>query len=219
MRNRELPATTIGLLKRVAARHSRVAHEAEDLVQDILLAAVQSGRDCNDAHFLPWAYGAIRNRAAFAARSAARRRRREHMHAADPTENSSPPLRFSDAFIAALPRSRRLVALLVNLGMGRHEIGYLLGLTDVALRQRIQGLKREFAAFGKGDEAMEGEPTAGSRPDGRARRSLKAALPKSGGRRFAIRDPDGLPIFFAFSGHIPVDRGNKEGKPQQESPK
>jgi RNA polymerase sigma-70 factor (ECF subfamily) len=207
------------LLKRAAARHSRVAHEAEDLVQDILLAAIQSGWDCNDAHFLPWAYGAIRNRARFAARSAVRRRHREHKHATDPTESSSPLIRFSDAFIATLPRSGRLVALLANLGMGRREIGYLLGLTDVAMRQRVQSLKRGVAAFGKGDEAKGGEPTAGSWPDGRARRSLKAALPRSGGRRFAIRDPDGLPIFFSASAHISGSVGNKEGKPQQENPK
>jgi RNA polymerase sigma factor (sigma-70 family) len=217
VRSRELSATMIGLLRNAAARHSRVAHEAEDLVQDILLAAIQSGRDCNDARFLPWAYGAIRNRAKFAARSAARRKLRERVHAADEIEAPHSAFRFSDGFIAALPRSQRLVALLVNLGMGRREIGYLLGLTDVALRQRIQGLKR--AAFASAERPEEGEPAAGSAPDGRARRTLKASLPKSGGRRFAIRDPDGLPIFFAFTAHISGDDGNKGRKPQQEDPK
>jgi DNA-directed RNA polymerase specialized sigma24 family protein len=216
---RELPANTLGVLQKVAARHSRVAHEAEDLVQDILLAAIESGRDCSDARFLPWACGAIRNRATFAARSAARRRQRERAHAALSMEASVRPLRFSDAFIAALPRSRRLVALLVNLGMSRGEIGYLLGLSDVALRQRIQGLKRAFAAVGTDEGWAEDMPAAGAPSDGPRRQALKASLPGSGGRRLAIRDPDGTPLFFALADHVSGGVGNSKGKPQQENPK
>lgn len=215
---RELPRSTIGILQKVAARHSRVAHEADDLVQDVLLAAIESGRDCSDARFLPWACGAIRNQARFAARSAVRRRQRERVHAALSTEASVAPLRFSDAFIAALPRSRRLVALLVNLGMSRSEIGYLLGLTDVALRQRIQGLKRTFAAFGA-EERWAADTPRGSPPDGPARRALKASLPRSAGRNFAIRDPDGIALFFALPDHVSARVGNSKGKPQQENPK
>ena len=218
MERRELSITTISALKKIAARHSRVAHEAEDLVQDILLAAIETGRDCGDPRFLPWACGAIRNRARFAARSAARRRQREHVHAADGSREPLPTLRFSDTFVAVLPRSQRIVALLINLGMGRREIGYLLGLTDVALRQRVKELKRAFAGFGAAETWVTGDPISGSPPDGPARRALKADLPKSGSRRFAIRDPDGLPLFFANAAHISGRLGNKKGEPQQENP-
>jgi hypothetical protein len=102
--------------------------------------------------------------------------------------------RFPDIFIAALPRSRRVVALLINLGMGRREIAYLLGLSDMAMRQRIAGVRKAFADFA--GEA-ESDPHASFPANGLARRALKASLPKRGERRFAVRDPDGTPIYFS----------------------
>jgi DNA-directed RNA polymerase specialized sigma24 family protein len=75
---------TIRALMRVAARCSVVPHEAEDLVQDVLLSALERNRDCGDPGFLPWASGAVRNSARFAARTAARRKRREHAYAVAP---------------------------------------------------------------------------------------------------------------------------------------
>lgn len=213
MAARELSTATISALRRVAARCSAVPHEAEDIVQDILLAAVQSGRDCGDPRFLPWACGAIRNHAKFVARGAARRKRRERLHALghDCAQQSLP--HFSDTFIATLPRSRRAVALLINLGMGRREIGYLLGLTDMALRQRISGLRRAFEAHGRAAADPDEHPQRFS-ADGVARRTLKNALPSHGGRRFAIRDPDGLPIFFASADHNRTGGGNRLGEQQ-----
>jgi RNA polymerase sigma-70 factor (ECF subfamily) len=178
----------------VAARCSVIRHEAEDLVQDVLLSAIVKDRDFGDPSFLSWASGAIRNRAKFAARTAVRRKRREHTYAVElePTAQSLP--RFPDTFIISLPRSRRVVALLINLGMGRREIAYLLGLSDIAMRQRIAGVRRAFAQFG--GEA-EGGPDATRQANGLARRALKTSLPRRGQRRFAVRDPDGTPIFFS----------------------
>jgi hypothetical protein len=103
-----------------------------------------------------------------------------------------------------------VVALLINLGMGRREIAYLLGLSDVAMRQRITGVRRAFAAFA--GEA-ESEPQASFSANGLARRALKASLPKCRERRFAIRDPDGLPIFFSASDHVSGGGGNSQGNP------
>jgi DNA-directed RNA polymerase specialized sigma24 family protein len=190
---RELPTATIEALMRVAARCSVIPHEAEDLMQDVLLSAIEKNRDCGDPSFLRWATGAIRNSARFAARTAARRKRRERAYVVEHERPAHSLPRFPDSFIATLPRSRRVVALLINLGMGRREIAYLLGLSDMAMRQRIAGVRKAFADFA--GEA-ESDPRASFPADGLARRALKASLPNGRERRFAVRDPDGLPIFF-----------------------
>jgi DNA-directed RNA polymerase specialized sigma24 family protein/predicted enzyme related to lactoylglutathione lyase len=216
MAARGLSAGTIETLMRVAARCSLVAHEAEDLVQDVLLSAIEKDRDCGEPGFLPWAAGAVRNCARFAARTAARRRRREHAYALDHARPAPARPRLPDTFIATLPRSRRVVALLVNLGLGRREIAYLLGLSDVALRQRIAGVRRAFAGFA--GEA--GSDLHASFPaDGLARRALKASLPERPQRRFAVRDPDGVPIFFSARDHVPGVGGNRQGEPRKGRPK
>jgi RNA polymerase sigma-70 factor (ECF subfamily) len=116
-----------------------------------------------------------------------------------PASTSGPSISCRDfrmPSLITLPRSRRVAALLVNLGMGRREIAYLLGLSDMAMRQRIAGVRKAFAAFA--GEAESG-PHASFQADGLARRALKASLLEPGQRRFAVRDPDGMPTF--FSGH------------------
>ena len=202
----QLSTGTIDALMRVAARCSVVPHEAEDLVQDVLLSAIEKNRDCGDPSFLPWASGAIRNCARFVARTAARRKRRERAYAVEHERSAHSLPRLTDAFIATLPRSRRVVALLINLGMGRREIAYLLGLSDMAMRQRIAGVRKAFAAFA-GEAAS--DPQGPFPANGLARRALKASLPQSRERRFAIRDPDGLPLFFSARGHVSDVGGNK----------
>jgi DNA-directed RNA polymerase specialized sigma24 family protein len=183
-----------------------VPHEADDLVQDVLLSAIEKNRDCGDPGFLPWASGAIRNCARFAARTAARRKRRERAYACDHEHAVHSLPRFPDSFIATLPRSRRVVALLINLGLGRREIAYLLGLSDMAMRQRIAGVRKAFA-----DSAGEAQsdPHAPFPANGLARRALKASLPRRRDRSFAVRDPDGVPLFFSAGGHVSGAGGNR----------
>lgn len=176
-------------LRRFAARHSRAACDIDDLVQDVLLAAVGSGRRCSGPGFLAWAHGAIRNHAAFVARSAVRRRRRELLYATE-MQASAPPLpRLPDAAIETLPPALRVVARLVNAGMDRREIGFLLGLSEVALRQRLSGLRRSLRQHGATPEYERLESRQGNGP---ARRALKSAIPAVRRRSFAIRDPDGI---------------------------
>lgn len=163
-------------------------------MQDVLLFALAERRDCADPAFLPWAAGAIRNHARFVARTSGRRRRREAALGLPAVPEPAELPRFPPAFLAGLPRARRVVAQLVNLGMDRREIGYLLGLGEVALRQRIAGLKRAWLGFaGDRDAAPQRPAMAGNGP---ARRALKAGLPRVAPRSLAIRDPDGMPIFF-----------------------
>ncbi|MFT3939331.1 RNA polymerase sigma factor [Rhodopseudomonas sp.] len=195
----------LATLRQCARRHSRIDHEVDDLVQDVLLLAVARGRAITDPGFVAWAKGAIRNHASFVARTAGRRRVRD---AAWGTQcaTSNPPPRFSLAFLSSLPPAQRIVALLVNLGLGRAEITHLLGLSDVAFRQRLSGLRKSLHA--NGGEAEFSDPSPSFPADGLARRSLKKSLHLHAARTFAIRDPDGVPIFFSRRDHVVRDSGN-----------
>ncbi|MGF7006351.1 hypothetical protein [Aminobacter sp. BE322] len=74
-------------LLRQARRASRRADEAEDLLQTVLVAAVEAGRtDLNKPENRRWLEGALRHGAAFDARTAIRRRRREQPFAVSTCE-------------------------------------------------------------------------------------------------------------------------------------
>lgn len=193
-------------LRAIAARHVRVEYEIDDVVQDILLAAVAEGRSLADPNFMAWATGAVKLRSRFLARTAGRRQRRERAFAAPRPTRQEPLRRLPRAFVDRLPPSRRVVALLINLGMARHEIAYLLGISDVAMRQRLAGLKKAMAEADITPLlAMECETAT---PDGLRRRALKSALPPRPMRQFAVRDPDGLTILISGD-HVSAPRGNK----------
>lgn len=201
-----MSAAALRGLRAIAARYARVEHEIDDVVQDILLAAIAEGRSLADPGFIAWAAGAMRLHSRFLARTASRRLRREHAFAAPRAIRQEPLRRLPRAFVDSLPPSRRVVALLVNLGMGRQEIAYLLGIGDVAMRQRLAGLKRAMAdAVIRPLLAMERET---DRPEGLRRRALKSALPPRPVRQFAMRDPDGLTILISGD-HVSAPRGNK----------
>lgn len=170
----------------VARRCSRRADEVEDLVQEALLDGVRAGRTGD----FRWLAGVIRNRARMAARGAVRRRRRESQWqelcgappAAEPVDDIA-------GLLASLPPGLKAVAALALSGHNRREIGYLLELSDPALRQRIVALKRQLRRAGI---AMpEGMP--GLNLDlayGRIRDALLPGLLRHGGV-FASHDPDG----------------------------
>lgn len=207
-----ITAAELHALRAIAARHAATPHEADDIVQDVLLAALRAGRACGGDGFLPWARGAIRNHSRFLARSAGRRRAREAVHydlhdGGQDRSGEAVGGRIPDAVIASLSPAVRVLALLVNLGMGKVEIAHLLGLGDPALRQRVHALRKAVAQAGAAIErdGPHGEPAGAP---GLARRNLKAAIPARGARRFAVRDPDGMGIFFSVA-HVPGRGGNR----------
>lgn len=176
-------------LLRYARKVSRRADEAEDLLQSVLLAAVEAGRvDMACADNRRWLYGALRKRALFDARSAIRRRRRESsVVVADSSSSERESL--PRYFISSLPPGLRTTALLALSGHTKAEIAWLLRLSDCALRQRINGIKRRWRGYdGSGFPEISG--LNGSLLFGKIRRALHKPVRHSGAL-LASHDPDG----------------------------
>lgn len=182
-------AATWRELLRVAGR-SAPAHEAGDIVQDILLAAVANGRDPADPALLPWLRGAVRKHAAFVSRTAGRRRRRDGAWY-DLTPEPGPPAPAPGPAdgLPPLPPGQRAVLALALAGLDRREIASLLRINDAALRQRLGALRRSLRDAGT---AM---PESFALRTGQLKHGLlrQALLPLVRGRRdgFASHDPDG----------------------------
>jgi RNA polymerase sigma-70 factor (ECF subfamily) len=177
-------------LLRQAQRATRRPDEAEDLLQAVLLSALEAGRSdlsCPDNR--RWLGGAIRKRAAFEARSAIRRRHREARWLL--VEPSSPAVRddMPRIFIAGLPRALRSTALLALTGHTREEIAWLLRLSGPALRQRIVEIKRRWRSAG-GDQLHDIPGLGGALEFGRIRRALLGPARRAG-VHLASHDPDG----------------------------
>jgi RNA polymerase sigma factor (sigma-70 family) len=210
MHKGKISVQSLRQLRRMASRRARTPDEADDLVQDTLIAALEAGRECDGPQFFPWASAVLTRRAMFLARTAGRRRRRETNFAmeaaADAALPSVPERRLPRQFIDTLPPSVRTIALLVNAGLGRAEISGVLGISDLALRQRISYLRKAWRRSGGQFEFS--EPSLRSHmPCGLLRRSLKATLVKLPSARFAIADSDGHPIFLGIA-HTSPARGN-----------
>jgi DNA-directed RNA polymerase specialized sigma24 family protein len=192
-------------LRGIARRHSRRPDEVDDLVQEALLEAVKAGRtDLDAGPELRWLGGVIRNKARFAARTAARRMRRDlafqQLPARKPPEASD-----IKAILTGLPPALKAVAALALAGHDRREIAYLLRLPDTALRQRVRALKRLLGA--RGIATPEGSP--GLSLDlfyGRIRDALLPGLLQQGGI-FASHDPDG---------HLFIVRLSQSGRARQQ---
>jgi DNA-directed RNA polymerase specialized sigma24 family protein len=202
-------------LRSVARRHARSAAEAEDLVQDALLVALEEGRDGLDGDALPWLSGVIRQRALMQARSAIRRRRREAAVAAPTDEVAPAPPAVPDAtgLLATLPPAARRVAVLALHGLGQEEIRWILGIPDTAFRQRLSRIRKALGALSSGQRA-EALALAYVRDPARSvdlqfglvRRALKAAL---GGRDgLGSHDPDGHLLVVRTRAHTSAGGGN-----------
>ena len=188
-----LTRSDCGELLAMARRHARGRIEAEDLMQEALLAALSAGRRGGHAD-RAWLAGVMRNLARMNARSSLRRLRRETTAAELAPGAAGKTVADETVRLDGMPGSLRIVAMLALSGHTRAEIRYLLGISDEALRQRITGVRRHFAV--RGEAAPAGLPGLhGTLAFGAIRRGL---LPMA--RRldegFATHDPDGYPIVF-----------------------
>lgn len=193
MRQNQNPSyTELLLYARKVARH---IDEAEDLLQAILLAAVEAGRtdlSCSDNR--RWLFGALRKRAAFDARSAVRRQKREASSTLTPPEESTEQPQGdreepSSEFVQTLPPSLRSAALLALAGHTKAEIAWLLRISDTALRQRIAQIKRRWRQF-DGKHVTGLSNLKGELAFGQIRQAL-LQMARSGNAILASHDPDG----------------------------
>jgi len=183
------PPILTGALRRrllaLAGRRTSCPSEAEDIVQDALVAAWRAGRlpgghDAGTREDLAWLGGVIRRRAAFLARTAGRRRARERAWS---ELQAAPETVEAPTDLPPLPPSLSRVARLALAGCTRAELAWILDLRDDTLRQRIHALRRRVGP----------EPTLATadRPsgDGARRPALRAAALRRA--CLASHDPDG----------------------------
>jgi RNA polymerase sigma-70 factor (ECF subfamily) len=191
-------------LQRRARQLSRRACDAEDLLQDALLVALEAGREDP-----AWIDGVLRRQAALAARSAVRRRARELAQAPppEPTEAGAPPP--VEPLLRSLPPSARRVAVLALHGLDLAEIQWILAIAPTALRQRLSRIRRALGELPpelRGDAlalAYVRDPArAADLQFGLVRRALKAAL--AGRPGLGTHDADG---------HLLVIRGAHSSAP------
>ncbi len=200
-----LPSPYLELLRQ-ARRVARRSDEAEDLLQTVLLAAVEAGRqDLSRPENRRWMQGALRKRAAFDARTAIRRRQRENRWH-DGASDASEPGELPTAFLATLSPALRTTALLALTGHTRVEIIWLQRLSDAAFRQRICEIRQRWRNSGHGRiDDMAG--LSGRLPYGR----IRVALLKPVHRHQATlgsHDPDGHIFIVNFS--------SQSGRPRQQ---
>jgi hypothetical protein len=184
---------------RVAAGCSRSRHDAGDLVQSVLLYALERGiSDLATPERRAWLRGALRRHAAFEGRLAARRRRREARWSDARVTVDAPagPWRFSGEFLAQLQPSVRALAALASADLNPDEIRSVLRLGGAAFRKRVSLLRR-FAR-----EALDaGLTVVTSRATAYALGPARADVIKSLQRRpqavLGSHDPDGHPLIFA----------------------
>lgn len=207
-----------------ALRLCRRAEEAEDLVQETLLAACVAGR-----HDLPWLSGVLKRQAALAARSGVRRRAREavvalqdetHGDDAIAEKRHEPP----PAWLATLPPSARRLALLALHGLSADEIRWILRIEPTAFRQRLTRIRRALAeqspqmrAESLGLAYLRDPARAVDLQFGLVRRALKAAMRVGDG--LGTHDPDGHLVLIDARAHTSDLRGNEgKGTTQEDIP-
>jgi DNA-directed RNA polymerase specialized sigma24 family protein len=191
-----------------ARRFAQSEDDARDLVQDVLEIALARGvDDWSSTEQRAWLRGVVRNRAAFIARGEKRRRRRELLAGGEGGENESGPAWvWQPAFLASLPRSLRLVAILASADLCAVEIRWLLQLSDTALRQRLSALRRALRAH---DEPPTMAVPLPSPSFGAQRAQLLAHLRRRGGRAVVTHDPDGHVLFLKIDAHETESSGNR----------
>ena len=183
---------------RMARRFARSEDEARDLVQDAVMIALARGfDDWATPGRIGWLRGVVRKRAAFVMRGQTRRRRREQLPDGASGSGASRWVWQGD-FLAALPRSLRVVAALASADLCAAEIRWLLGLSDTALRQRLTALRRAVRAEAEPPMRTASEPQPSF---GASRAQLLVGLRRQHGRVVATHDPDGHVILLRIGPH------------------
>jgi len=197
-------------LRAQARRLARRAEDADDLVQDALIAALESGRSD-----LPWLSGTLRNLAAMQARGAVRRRRRE----AAATEASAaagivPTTCDAQQLLRRMPPAARRVAILALHGLGGEEIRWILGLSATAFRQRLTSIRKTLGTLPPSLRAdmlalayVRDPSRSVELQFGLVRRALKAALAGEAG--LGTHDTDGHLLLLRPVAHAPPPGGNE----------
>lgn len=191
-------------LQAQAARLSRTAADADDLVQDTLLAALHAGRQEP-----AWLHGVMGNLAMMQARSAGRRRKREATAAIQQVDATREIAARRDsmhpAWLIQLPASARRVAVLALHGLSAQEIQYLLDIAPTAFRQRLSRIRRQLCSLSPELQAESAALAAAPDPHrsvelqfGLVRRALKAAM---AGHGLGTHDPDGHLLVLHASMH------------------
>lgn len=197
-------------LRAQARRLSRNEAEAEDLVQETLLAALHAGRSDG-----AWLAGVLQRQAAFAVRGAQRRRRREaEVGSGERADEAVTAASDPAPLLRAMPPSARRVALLALHGLDAGEIRWILGITPAAFRQRLSSVRK---ALGTLPARLQAEALALAyvRDPARSvdlqfglvRRALKAALRGLPG--IATHDADGHLLVLRGRAHTSAPRGNE----------
>jgi RNA polymerase sigma-70 factor (ECF subfamily) len=200
---------TFRQLRRQAAGLARSTADADDLVQDALLAALQAGRSD-----IAWLSGVMRNQAAMHVRSAMRRRRREQDAANVEIAGEAPsPGADPGELLKRLPPSARRVATLALHGLAADEIRWILVVSPAAFRQRLTTIRKALGALPP-ELQSEALALAYVRDPARSvdlqfglvRRALKAAL--GGLPGLATHDADGHLLVIRSDAHTLALRGN-----------
>ena len=196
-------------LRRQAAGLTRSEAEVDDLVQDVLLAALQAGRSD-----IAWLTGVLQKQAAMHVRSTVRRRRRERAAASADTAADAPPTTAdAGALLARLPPAARRVATLALHGLAADEIRWILAVSPAAFRQRLTTIRKLLGALPP-ELQSEALALAYVRDPARSvdlqfglvRRALKAAL--AGRPGLATHDADGHLLVIRSDAHTRPPRGN-----------
>lgn len=201
---------------RHARRFTKRADEAEDLLQEVLLSAIEAGRsDLSDPDNRRWMVGALRKRALFEARTAARRKNRDSSYSDSFDQVIDPSIKPKESmpleFLSTLPKSLRTTTLLILTGHSKQEIIYLLQITDQAFRQRLTSIRKRWKASNNTpieDLSM----LDSSLPLGLIRKALLMPA-KSEDVHLASHDPDGN-LFLVCSQNNSEKRSQKMGARQ-----
>ncbi|MBX3221222.1 MAG: sigma-70 family RNA polymerase sigma factor [Labilithrix sp.] len=198
-------------LIRTALRYTRGRDQAADLAHDVVVEAIGHGvSDWEDDRRRAWLRGAVRNHAAFVARTAVRRRAREAV-AAEERLSSTERRTWTPAFLESLPPSLRRLAKLMTAELSRSELAYLLRVSDTALRQRLTALRRAVQSSPR--DATQPVGATSGQAIGPLRTALLDAVSRSGGMAVGTHDPDGhFLIFTEKVPHVSVPGGNQAPK-------